>query len=146
MSGKEAKQLEKLWIITLRSYDPEFGYNMTFGGEGVIPTIETRQNQSNAAKGRIVPETTLLNMRSGQKLRRQSFPEMWITDGSLNKRIIKTKIPPTGWWVGYTPSEQFTKAAVTNGKANKGKVAGFALLSEKERHELSIRAANARWH
>lgn len=34
---------ERLWILALRSYDPEIGYNMTLGGDGGgIPTEETR--------------------------------------------------------------------------------------------------------
>jgi group I intron endonuclease len=32
LTVNEAKQLETLWIITLRSYDPEVGYNLTYGG------------------------------------------------------------------------------------------------------------------
>src|SRR6478609_4620355 len=31
---EELSNLEKLWIIALRSYDPEIGYNQTFGGDG----------------------------------------------------------------------------------------------------------------
>ena len=33
---EEAKRLETLWICTLRSYDHEVGYNMTYGGEGIV--------------------------------------------------------------------------------------------------------------
>jgi group I intron endonuclease len=33
-SFEELKNLEKLWIISLRAYDPLYGYNMTVGGEG----------------------------------------------------------------------------------------------------------------
>jgi len=36
---EEAKILERLWIITLRSFDSEFGYNMTYGGDGVNPSF-----------------------------------------------------------------------------------------------------------
>ena len=31
---KELLNLEKLWILTLRSYDSKIGYNKTYGGEG----------------------------------------------------------------------------------------------------------------
>lgn len=39
---EEASAFEKLWILLFRSFDPKFGYNMTFGGEGGCPTEETR--------------------------------------------------------------------------------------------------------
>lgn len=39
-SEKEAKELEIYYIATLCSYNPEIGYNMTMGGEGVIPNQE----------------------------------------------------------------------------------------------------------
>ena len=45
-------QLEKLWIICLRSCEAEFGYYMTFGGEGGVPTEAVRQKISKANKGR----------------------------------------------------------------------------------------------
>lgn len=32
---------EKYWIQHCKSYDPQFGYNKTYGGEGGIPTEET---------------------------------------------------------------------------------------------------------
>jgi group I intron endonuclease len=42
----EARELETQYIFLSRSYDPDYGYNSTFGGEGAgIPTIETRLKQ-----------------------------------------------------------------------------------------------------
>lgn len=38
----EAINLEKLWILLLMSYDRNFGYNLTMGGDGCTPTEETR--------------------------------------------------------------------------------------------------------
>jgi len=48
-SAKEAKHFETLWIVSLRAYDPRVGYNMTYGGEGVVPTAETRKRMSIAS-------------------------------------------------------------------------------------------------
>ena len=31
---QQAQDLEQLWILLLRSFDPQFGYNGTFGGPG----------------------------------------------------------------------------------------------------------------
>lgn len=49
---KKAKDLEELWIITLRSYDPQIGYNMTYGGEGSVPNLEVRKKISMKASVR----------------------------------------------------------------------------------------------
>src|SRR5208282_6684763 len=42
-SKEEMNNLERLWILALRTYDPDYGYNMTYGGEGNIPTEETKK-------------------------------------------------------------------------------------------------------
>ena len=39
-------EVEIQFIKEYKSYDPQFGYNKTFGGEGVIPTEETRKKMS----------------------------------------------------------------------------------------------------
>ena len=36
------------YISKLKTYDPDFGYNKTYGGEGGRPTEETRRKQSEA--------------------------------------------------------------------------------------------------
>ena len=44
---EELTHLEKLWILTLRTYDPDYGYNMTKGGEGgQVLTEEVRKRMS----------------------------------------------------------------------------------------------------
>jgi len=50
ISKERAILLETSWIILLRSYDPEVGYNLTFGGEGGCPTQEVRARMSAYAK------------------------------------------------------------------------------------------------
>lgn len=49
---KVVNELEKLWIICLRSCESEYGYNMTFGGEGGKPTDVVRQKIGAANRGR----------------------------------------------------------------------------------------------
>ena len=43
-------ELEKKFIKEYKSYDPNFGYNKTFGGDGVIPTEEIRKKKSDSMK------------------------------------------------------------------------------------------------
>lgn len=59
---EEAKNLEKLWIIALRSYDSKIGYNSTFGGDGVIPTPELRKKRSAYWKSREIGGKNLINL------------------------------------------------------------------------------------
>ena len=49
---EELDNLEKLWIILLRSTDPQYGYNLRSGGRGGFPVEETRQRMSAVAKTR----------------------------------------------------------------------------------------------
>src|SRR5208282_3161408 len=58
---KEAKKLETLWIITLRSYGSDYGYNMTYGGEGTRGFHhyeETKKHWSEIRKGCTQHENT----------------------------------------------------------------------------------------
>lgn len=51
LSEEDAKRREKELIESYKTYDSEFGYNMTLGGEGNIPTQETRKKLSRAQMG-----------------------------------------------------------------------------------------------
>ena len=50
-SQEEMNNLERLWILTLCTYDPNYGYNLTFGGEGGKRTDEAKKNNSKAHVG-----------------------------------------------------------------------------------------------
>src|ERR1700677_4923302 len=52
---KELDEAEKFWIQYFRSWDREIGYNLTFGGNGQIPTKETREKMSLAKLGKPNP-------------------------------------------------------------------------------------------
>lgn len=54
-STEQLDQLERLWIIALRSYDRTIGYNMTMGGEGITghkhsPETRARISKSHTGK------------------------------------------------------------------------------------------------
>jgi len=44
-------QMETYYIQRYQSHNPSFGYNLTMGGEGNIPILESRLKMSNATKG-----------------------------------------------------------------------------------------------
>jgi group I intron endonuclease len=50
---EELNEKEKYWIAYYESDNPEFGYNKTKGGEGGIPSEETKKKMSEAQKGHI---------------------------------------------------------------------------------------------
>lgn len=51
---QEADDAERRWIFLSMSYDRRFGYNCTFGGEGSVPTDDTRIKMSEAHIGLLV--------------------------------------------------------------------------------------------
>lgn len=50
---KALSRLEKSLIARLKTHNPQFGYNSTMGGDGVIPTEETRAKLSMSHKGQV---------------------------------------------------------------------------------------------
>ena len=61
MSSEDLSNLEKLWIMLLNTTAPT-GYNLTYGGEGVAGTPETRKKQSLKAATRRLSEATKLKI------------------------------------------------------------------------------------
>lgn len=57
LSSSEASLLEEKLIMENNSYNPEFGYNNTFGGEHNFPTEETIKKLSESHKNQIPPNT-----------------------------------------------------------------------------------------
>lgn len=53
----ELCKLEVQYISLYKSYNPKYGYNKTYGGDGVRHTEETRQKTSRALKGRVFTAT-----------------------------------------------------------------------------------------
>jgi group I intron endonuclease len=83
-SEEEMNNLERLWIATLGTYDPDFGYNMTYGGEGVHGyrhSVERKKKISDWNKEHCPTRNTF-----------------WITNGSQFTRISRGFLPPDGWW------------------------------------------------
>lgn len=51
-SVEEVKTAETKWIAHYNTTDNQLGYNLTHGGDGVIPTIESRRKLSAARAGK----------------------------------------------------------------------------------------------
>jgi group I intron endonuclease len=55
------------YISDFKSYDPKFGYNKTFGGEGGLPTEETKQKIGIKLKGRYFSSESRQRMSIARK-------------------------------------------------------------------------------
>lgn len=76
---EEANNLERIWIIPLSSHDPQFGYNLTLGGDGVRANEETKAKISSSSKGKIISDSTRAKMsaaRKGKKLSPQQIKDI----------------------------------------------------------------------
>ena len=114
-SVEELFDAEKKWIIQLRTHISQNGYNMTFGGEGVIGHIitdEQKQKMSIAHKGKTFSELHCLHISQAKTGKRLGVK---LTDSHKKKISIATK--------GKIVSEE-TKNLISN--ALKGKKRTYA--------------------
>lgn len=59
---EELNKKEKMWIEKLNTISPK-GYNLTEGGDGVVPSKEIRQKMSHAKLGKKLSESTKQKMK-----------------------------------------------------------------------------------
>lgn len=71
---QELNDKEKYWIQFYKSFDPQFGYNLTMGGQnGSCPNEETKRKMSSALKGRIF--TIEWKNKISDSMRGRTIPE-----------------------------------------------------------------------
>lgn len=68
----ELSELERFIIAELETYNPEKGYNKTFGGDGCAPTAETRLKMSESAKGKVISAEARKKISEHHKGRKKS--------------------------------------------------------------------------
>lgn len=96
---------EKYWIDFYKSYDSNFGYNKTFGGDGLIATEEIKLkisnsltgiqhsdkrklNQSNSHKGKTLSDETKIKQSNSQKIRFKNNDEIIKHRVAMSKESI----------------------------------------------------------
>lgn len=103
-SQEEMDNLEKLWTITLRTYDQEFGYNIligppkdSFGGVNA-----GRIHITNGTRNRVILPTEEIpeGWRKGRPSPKVKL--VWITNGIENSKISPSSQLPNGWKWGKT--------------------------------------------
>lgn len=71
----ELSNREKFYISLYKSFDRDFGYNKTLGGEGsvgYVPTEETRKKVSLANKGRKYTDKQLINVKKSARIKHEN--------------------------------------------------------------------------
>lgn len=68
-SEVELNRGEMFYIEKFNSTDPKIGYNLTYGGEGEIPTKETKKKMSESQKGRPLSEDHKTKLRKPHKMK-----------------------------------------------------------------------------
>jgi group I intron endonuclease len=94
---------EKYWILFYESTNPSKGYNMTFGGEGVKPTLELSKKLSLLRTGRVIGPEWRANLKKAAQDR------MWITNGTQSTLVSRDSDIPTGWQQGRPAASQEQK-------------------------------------
>lgn len=136
----EAGDLEKSLIQFYRSYLPEFGYNVSLGGEfGAKHSAETRQKLSEAAKIRFSQKENRDVMR-GIRLGKRQSPEARAKMSAAKKGVphpmsedTKQKISEANKEAFATNprAEEIRQRLRNNGKKNSISVVCFSLEGEK---------------
>lgn len=103
---------EKLWVILLQAYNPIFGYNLTAGGEGGLPTEEVREKMrqaklTNPAAMERVHQLSLANRgRKASKELRQRLREV---NGGINNGFFgKTHTDESKRKISETQKNRFS--------------------------------------
>lgn len=112
---------EKYWISFYKSYDPNYGYNLTYGGDNTAPNKETREKMSKSQKGKLAGEkhprwgkhcSDITKKRISDSL--QGHP---VSEETL-KKLVLSHIGQSAWNKGKPMSEE-TKLKLS--RVNKGK-------------------------
>lgn len=67
VSQEKLNELEKEYILKFKSYDSKYGYNKTFGGDGIIQTEETKLKISKALKNKPKSKAHRLKLSKSRK-------------------------------------------------------------------------------
>lgn len=123
-SKEKLDEREKYWITTLNTLLPN-GYNISVGGEGgnlgdIVNKKLTVLNQSNRMHNKKHSDSTKKKISESAKNIDRSYLSnyMWITNGEINLKILKTDQMPESFWKGRTISRESTEKGIATRKNN----------------------------
>lgn len=104
-SADECSEAEIFWIQLLRSWDDEFGYNLTLGGEGTIPTELTREKMRRSAlKNR--SKQTVLTIKNVEEIKQL------LLSGKFSQKSIAEKFHVRPQTIGLIAKNKIFKDVV----------------------------------
>ena len=124
INNQKLNKLEKYYILKFNSTNPEIGYNGTFGGDGGMPTKESRLKISKALSGRKKPRTSdetrrKISIANSGKTHSKETREK-ISKIHLGKIVsIKTREKMKEAWKSRKPASKETREKIS--KALKGR-------------------------
>ena len=141
--------MEEYYIFELMTYDPDFGYNKSYGGGGCRATEETRKKISDSSKGKIISEETRKKLIESHKGKTLSEEQRRKISEALKGRIIseetRKKISEANKIVLNRPEvrKKISEANKGENHPNYGKH-----LSEEQRRKISeaLKGENAYWY
>ncbi len=83
---------EIFWIAALKTYNPTYGYNCTYGGEGVVMTEETKEKLRKANIGKVQSEETRRKISEIQKGKKRK-PLSKETKEKIRQALTGRKMP-----------------------------------------------------
>ena len=152
---------EKYWIDFYKSHNPNFGYNKTFGGDGLVATEEIRLkisnsligithseerrlHQSESHKGKTLSDETKFNQSTSQKIRFQNDNEIFKHRLAMSKEpIVQLELNGNfvNEFISIREAERTTKihsSTISRVCKNKRKSAGDYLWMYKKDYEQAI--------
>ncbi len=95
---EQLNELEKMWIILLRTYSLDSGYNMTFGGDGCSGTPEVRGRISESRKSQTTSQHQKIMASQTHKgkakslIQRQRIAASWTPSRRTEQAQIAAKV------------------------------------------------------
>lgn len=146
VNKEDASVLEKFWIQTLGTVIPQYGYNLTYGGEHFSHTPETLSKISAKLVGRRLSEEHKEKLSKAKK-GQPGHPRIWTAEQTAKRLLSRgpyivsdeTRLKQSESHLGKKLSEE-TKQKLSD--VHKGKVSHYQ--SEESREKLRV-AAKKMW-
>lgn len=139
---EECDEREKYWINKFNSYERSHGYNLTYGGEGGIPTEETREKIRITSLGRLHSEESKRKMSELRKGKPRSK--------EVIMKLTQSKLGKPSWNKGKTGifSEETLKrigeASKRNHRSNPQIGAKNGMFGKKHSEETKKKMSESR--
>lgn len=101
LTEEEAKQKETEMVLYYRSNEPEYGYNLTNGGDLNVPNEEIRKQISNTQRKRMQNPEVRQKIKLGSQKREQKYKQQGIKNpfyGKTHTKESRQKMSKSNWY------------------------------------------------